>query len=193
MEKARETYNNAPLDIKKFISNEYGYGDLLVEYMNGLETSKILPGLWLGTMGDAGYEPFRQSIGVTHVLNVAAEAQPPIARDIETLCLPLRDSEEQAKSIQKRGFKTLMKGTKFIHDALTVTTSQRLLVVLVHCVQGISRSGAFVVAYLMEYKGFSMDEAVLLVKQNHPGALKPFRFQEMLRGFSHFLAQQNNE
>ena len=59
--------------------------------------------------------------------------------------------------------------------------------ILVHCTQGISRSASVVVAYLMEYHGFPIENAVTLVQMRHSGALKPYRFQELLRAFHYHL------
>ena len=44
--------------------------------MVGLESDEIIDRLFLGTMADASYIPFRNKYGITHLLNVAAEAQP---------------------------------------------------------------------------------------------------------------------
>ena len=83
---------------------------------------------------------------------------------------------------QRRDFATLRAATRFMRAA--VEGGGR---VLVHCVQGISRSASVVAAYLMEYEGYDVDSAVAELRLRHEGALKPFKFQEMLRGFHYFL------
>ena len=58
-------------------------------------------------MGDAAYVPFREHNQITHLVNVAAEAQPPVnpegLKDI--FILSWHDSESQVKSVIKGGFK----------------------------------------------------------------------------------------
>jgi len=87
---------------------------------------------------------------------MSAEAQPPInPNGLEIFCLAWRDSENQGKSEIKRGFKQLMSATAFIHNAIKSNG-----VVLVHCTQGVSRSSAVVVSYLIQYKKMDIDEAI---------------------------------
>ena len=154
--------------------------------MKGLETDEIQQGLWLGSMGDAAYLPFREYAKISHIVNMSAEAQPPVNPEgVEIMCLAWRDSENQGKSEIKNGFKNLMKATKFINDAITSGGC-----VMVHCTQGVSRSAATVVSYLMQYKGMDIVDAIALVKQKHPVALKPNRFQNMLTEFNFYMKTQ---
>ena len=71
---ARPRYNTAPYEEQVQIGKDYAYGETLIEVMKGLESDQICEGLWLGTMGDAAYVPFREYAKITHVVNVAAEA-----------------------------------------------------------------------------------------------------------------------
>lgn len=202
------------------ISVQLGYGEnVLTDAMRGLETDEILSSsnscstgkLLLGTVGDAFHAPFLRWAGVSHIVNCAAEieeAHPEYSRDpidnngsgcssvtSTSFRLAWRDSEEQGKTEQKNKFRRLRQATRFIHVALqcqTLTESQ-LPVVLVHCVQGISRSATVVVAYLMEFEKLHMDEAVTLVRNKHAVALKPFRFQEMLRAFQYVLDAERQQ
>ena len=48
-----------------------------------------------------------------------------------------------------------MSATKFINDAILAGG-----VVLVHCTQGVSRSAAIVVSYLMQYKAMDITDAI---------------------------------
>merc|ERR1719169_361871 len=75
------------------IAEFYGYRDEgFVATMHGLRTDCIRPRLYLGTMADAAYWPLLQSLCVTHILNVAIEAQraaPPYnAQGIQYMMLP---------------------------------------------------------------------------------------------------------
>eukprot|EP00933_Yihiella_yeosuensis_P025755 TRINITY_DN19995_c0_g1_i1.p1 TRINITY_DN19995_c0_g1~~TRINITY_DN19995_c0_g1_i1.p1 ORF type:complete len:468 (+),score=112.23 TRINITY_DN19995_c0_g1_i1:59-1462(+) len=181
----RPSFNSASKEEQIAIGNAVGYGETLLTMMEGLGTDFIMEGIWLGTAGDACFTPFLEYAKATRIVNCAAEIdeRPEFPSTIGgSFCLRWRDSEEQGKAEQKGGFKRLQSATKFMNDALEANE-----VVLVHCVQGISRSATVVVAFLMEFRGFDMDDAVALVKKQHPGALKPFRFQEMLRAFQYHL------
>ena len=62
--------------------------------MSQLESDKIIDGLWLGHMGDAAYIPFREWAKITHIVNMSAEAQPPVNPDgVKILTKGWRDSE----------------------------------------------------------------------------------------------------
>ena len=100
--------------------------------MEGLETDQVMPGLYLGSMADAAYIPFREHFKITHIVNVAAEAQPPVNPDgVKILTKGWRDSEEQGKSIAKGNFKHLLDCTAFMNEAYLENKDN---VVMVHCV-----------------------------------------------------------
>ena len=63
-------------------------------------------------------------------------------------------------------------------------------VVLVHCMYGISRSVAFVIAYLIKYKNYSVDEALkfLMKKRNKINPNKGFL--EQLYAYENFYRGQ---
>ena len=62
--------------------------------------------------------------------------------------------------------------------------------VLVHCVSGISRSGATVIMYVMRKHGVSYDEALALVRQKRPQVSPNSGFQKQLRRLEATLQQQ---
>eukprot|EP00928_Gymnodinium_smaydae_P048090 TRINITY_DN32128_c0_g1_i1.p1 TRINITY_DN32128_c0_g1~~TRINITY_DN32128_c0_g1_i1.p1 ORF type:complete len:496 (+),score=63.13 TRINITY_DN32128_c0_g1_i1:165-1490(+) len=175
-------FNRASAEEQLSIGSVLEYGDTLIQMLDGLETDMICEGLWLGQCGDACYLPFLQDANITKVVNCAADVERPHIEGIDVHSLRWRDSEEQGKAEVKSAFKRLTQATKFIEDSLKAGD-----VVMVHCVQGISRSAAVVTAFLMEHRDMPMDDAVALVREKHPGALKPFRFQEMLRAFGYHL------
>jgi len=178
-------FGRASANDRLAIARWSGYGETLLELMAELRTDRVMDGLFLGPMADAAYLPFLRHIGATHIVNCAAEVQPPPYADagfFSYCCLPWRDSAEQGRVIQKAGFSELQNATKFIHEARSSGG-----VVLVHCVQGISRSASVVAAYLQEYEGMELEAVVAALRQAHLGALRPFPFQEMLRAFHYHL------
>ena len=59
-------------------------------------------------MGDAAYLPFREYAKITHIVNMSAEAQPPVnPENVQILTKGWRDSENQGKSEIKNQFKHL--------------------------------------------------------------------------------------
>ncbi|KAH9249523.1 hypothetical protein BASA81_012696 [Batrachochytrium salamandrivorans] len=66
--------------------------------------------------------------------------------------------------------------------------------VLVHCVQGVSRSATFVVAYLIAKQHYSLDQALELVKRKRPVANPNYGFLAQLSRYEHTLSSlENNE
>jgi protein-tyrosine phosphatase len=57
--------------------------------------------------------------------------------------------------------------------------------VLVHCVQGVSRSTSIVLAYLMKSKGVPLDKALEFVRKRRPVARPNASFMKQLQDFEH--------
>ena len=70
-------FNNATLEEQVAIGNGLNYGETLIEFMTGLESDSITDNIVLGSCGDANHVPFLKHYKITHILNVAAECQPP--------------------------------------------------------------------------------------------------------------------
>lgn len=156
------------------IAEFYGYRDEgFIATMHGLKTDMIRPRLYVGTMADAAYWPFLKALGITHVVNCAIEAQrapPPYeSHGINYFIVPLYDSVDQAQLLQRQRFRTVRETTKFIQTVLK--SSDKRSSILVHCVQGLSRSAMIAVAYLMEYEGLGLDRALMEVRAKHQGCL----------------------
>ena len=70
---------------------------------------------------------------------------------------------------------------RYFPHVIEFITENRETNVLVHCVSGISRSGACVVAYVMKIKGMSYDEALEFVRTKRPMVHPNSGFQAQLR------------
>merc|ERR1719277_2799223 len=73
---AIEGFASASAEDQQRIADFYGYRDEgFIATMHGLRTDMVRPRLFIGTMADAAYQPLLDSLGISHVLNCAIEAQ----------------------------------------------------------------------------------------------------------------------
>jgi atypical dual specificity phosphatase len=113
------------------------------------------------------------ALGITHVLSVMpGSVQLPKSASAQVLQIPIRDQpfEELAAHLAKT--------TAFINDALKRRGS-----VLVHCVQGMSRSASVVSAYLIAAYGWSVKDAVEYVRSKSSNAFPNTGFIHQLQEY----------
>ncbi|CAE8617136.1 unnamed protein product [Polarella glacialis] len=169
--------------------------EFLESHMNA-HSSEILPWLFLGgTRNVENDVEMTVRTNITHVLNVARECN--IWEEIREITTdynlkrglgfvykkyPFGDTPDQDLLTE------LPEALDFIHEAHTSDPRHH---VLVHCVQGISRSASVVVAYLIRHEGMSLREAHahLHAKRSLADPRKEFldqlgRFECQLRGLS---------
>lgn len=124
------------------------------------EVSRVLP--WLFLSGARVVRPkLLADFGVTCVVNATAELPELTLDGVEVIAARITDSEDANLR-------------PFLHDI-----ADKLLQVrqangkaLVHCVAGVSRSPALVLAYLLKHEGLTLREAFLLLRQVRP-AIRP--------------------
>ncbi|RUS21738.1 phosphatases II [Endogone sp. FLAS-F59071] len=130
------------------------------------EMQEILPGLFLGPYSVSKQLPLLQSVGITHVLCLLDRKESSILRvhypeHLRYLSLEVSDSP----------FQNLIpyfpQAKSFIDEALHSGGKA-----LVYCNGGISRSPAFVVAYVMETLSLDYDQAYQFV-QNRRFCMNP--------------------
>ena len=117
--------------------------------------------------------------GITHVVSVmpgAVQIPKTMSSPPLVLQIPIRDTpfEELAAHLSST--------TSFINDALKHRGS-----VLVHCVQGMSRSASVVSAYLMAKYGWSVQDAVAFVRGKYDKALPNSGFVSQLQEYYDLL------
>ncbi|KAH8117272.1 phosphotyrosine protein [Phellopilus nigrolimitatus] len=115
---------------------------------------EIVPGLYMSDLSVAESSKTHAALGLTHVLSVMpGNVLLPKGTALKTLQIPIRDGpfEELAAHLGRT--------SAFIADALRGRGR-----VLVHCVQGMSRSASVVAAYLMAAHGLSVRDAVDFVR-----------------------------
>lgn len=124
--------------------------------------SQILPTLYIGNQYSSSV---LQPLGAVVSIGCNNKSTLP---GLQTLKISISDSSESDIT------PFLDEVTEFINSLVSDD-----IVVLVHCKGGINRSPAVIVAYLVRFCGFSMEEALMHVKNKRKGA----RFQP------HYLEQ----
>ena len=133
--------------------------DMWESYSNSLST-EIKSYLFLGGERNAGNHKelgYRTHCGF--VLNLAWEVANFFPGEFEYLKMFLSDFSDNAKQL----FEQLDQAIAFIDRARTANSS-----ILVHCVQGISRSSTIVIAYLMKRENMTLKDAYAHVKKLRP-------------------------
>ncbi|KAL5533195.1 TIF1 [Sanghuangporus sanghuang] len=153
----------------------------------GLSTSpnmltEIIPGLYMSDLSAAESAKTHDCYGITHVLSVMPGnvILPRTSRPSPlTLQIPIRDTpfEELAGHLSRT--------SAFISDALHKRGR-----VLVHCVQGMSRSASVVAAYLMATYGWSVQQAVQYVRDRCSTAQPNSGFLLQLQEYHDALRQK---
>ncbi len=110
---------------------------------------RIRRGLFLGDGYDAKDRELLRSAGITHIVNCAAEVPCWFRGDFRYLHLKLRDPDPDFSEHIDRCVKFIRRG-------------RRTGGVLVHCLAGLSRSPAVVLAYLCT-RGYSLDDGIDLI------------------------------
>ncbi|XP_063291432.1 dual specificity phosphatase 29-like [Pelobates fuscus] len=117
---------------------------------------QVFPNLYLGDVVIAEDKSKLKKMGITHILNVAHSAWECKGDDIvygpyiQYYGITAEDCPEFKIST------FLRPGAQFIHEALSTPNGK----ILVHCVMGKSRSATLVLAYLMIYQQFTLEEAI---------------------------------
>ncbi len=109
---------------------------------------EIIPNLWLGN---------KYSTSIFEGDSVLSIGCKPCKTFQNHLKLSIKDSRESNISL------ILPKALQFINEELN--SNHKLLV---HCQGGINRSPAIIIAYLVMYKSYSVDDASVLVKTKKP-------------------------
>ncbi|KAI0080547.1 phosphatases II [Panus rudis PR-1116 ss-1] len=144
--------------------------------------TEIVPRLFVSDISAAESSSTLRSLGITHILSampgmVAVPRNP----NLHHFQIPLQDNPFAELAAH------LPQATAFISDALRDPQAR----VLVHCVQGISRSTSVVCAYLIAQYGWTPAQAVQYIKSKrsladpNPGFVSQLgEFAESLRGSS---------
>lgn len=139
--------------------------------------SEIMPRLYISDLAFAENPSALASLGITHVLSAMrgyVAPLPPTPIPIHRAQYPLDDlpfSELAA---------FLPHTTAFLRGALTDPNAR----VLVHCMEGISRSTSVVAAYLIAEFGWSTSQAIQFVKSRRRAAEPNVGFVQQLQEYA---------
>ena len=127
---------------------------------------EIVPGLYLGShhaVGSLAMGPALAKLGVTAILNCTTDKEVPclFQEKVGTLCceyarVGIHDNDTAQIVPYLEG------GANFI--ARHIETGK----VIVHCMRGVSRSASLVMAFLIQHRGMTRDQAYILTKQKRP-------------------------
>ena len=140
--------------VECFICNKFIESHLLQIHIN-THPSQIFNWLYLGTFTNACDKEELRRINIKYILNCASDCKnKSLPEDIEELHLKVRD---------EKNFNLL----PFFEQSNEFINKVRLLGknILIHCKYGISRSVAFVMAYLIKYFGFDVNSAFEFIKK----------------------------
>ncbi|KAK4049770.1 hypothetical protein OIO90_005351 [Microbotryomycetes sp. JL221] len=146
---------------------------------------EVLPGLFVGGFQPSWRFETLQELGITHILCVAEERESHLFKakfpeHFTYLILPVRDADDQNL------IRIFPDSHKFIDNALT--NGGR---VLVHCGDGISRSPAIIVAYIMCKTGLSHEDAFQFVQSRRFCVSPRVEFQHQIQAYGPiFMARQ---
>ncbi|XP_034282456.1 dual specificity protein phosphatase 22-A-like [Pantherophis guttatus] len=144
----------------------------------GIGMSKVVEGLYLGSISDAEDKETLTKHGITHILSVHNNAKP-LLEGMTYLCISASDSSNQ-NLIQH--FKECI---SFIHECRLHGGG-----CLIHCLAGVSRSTTILVAYLMTVTHFGWKECLAAAKAVRSYVSPNFGFQKQLQEYEATLLQE---
>ncbi|EEP76045.1 predicted protein [Uncinocarpus reesii 1704] len=145
--------------------------------MKGAELCPIagVPGLYISDRFGARSRALLESHNIKYVLSATCEHDLPAWDEATRAMISIKHLDIDDHPLQDI-IHYLKEACDWVHAALqegsTQADLQRPVGVLVHCIQGISRSGAIIVAYLMRYRALSYFDALAMARESRP-IIKP--------------------
>jgi len=124
--------------------------------------NQIDSNIFLGNSKAAQDQKWLREVGITNIINTAAEIPNFFPQHLRYFNLGLKDNpvtgDEDLLAVLEPSFRYISGILKFNRDAK----------IFVHCHLGISRSSSIVIYYLMRSRGWSFDEALKYVQSKRP-------------------------
>jgi len=138
----------------------------------------VMDGLYLGNQVEVAHWGLLRRLGITHVVNVAAQLDPAYPSRICYKWVKIYDNEREKKAFGKH----LDDLTEFIHSVRTQNGR-----VFVHCQSGISRSPTVILAYLLRFHSMDYDSAYHFLKAKRVVTRPNPAFKQLLVEYEHTL------
>lgn len=128
--------------------------DLIIPSYN-----EILPNLYISNFIYAFNYFSLKNLGITLIVNCAKQAPNMYPNTFSYYNIPVDDNITQNKEM----YDYLKTTVDYIGYSLSHNRP-----VLIHCMAGISRSASVMAAYLIKYKGYTIDEAITFIRSKRP-------------------------
>lgn len=132
-------------------------------------STRILDHVFLGGQEACSEKSTMTFLKITHVLNVSCECDNVFPESFQYLRIPVKDSVDESI---KPHFEAACKFLEEVKEAGTAC--------LVHCMSGMSRSSAFVLAHMVKSLGMTLREAMIHTKERRPRASPNAGFMRQL-------------
>jgi protein-tyrosine phosphatase len=139
---------------------------------SGSGVTCIIDGLYVSSLEESFDRPFLETHDITHVLNVAEECNLLGRLNREYKHVKIADDDPETNITIY-----IPECIKFIDEGIQSGN------VLVHCLEGISRSVCIVLSYLVIKCNYTFDAAFDLIKQKRPQVDPFLLYLEQLRRF----------
>jgi protein-tyrosine phosphatase len=134
------------------------------------------PNIFIGSVGCAYNKQGLLDAGITHILCLTNLSRLKFPELFSYKRIPMKDSIEQDISA------VVSECIDFIDMALSSANGK----ILVHCYKGVSRCASICIAFLMERRNMSCDDALALIRETRPQACPNIHFVLSLRRLGAF-------
>lgn len=136
---------------------------------------KIIDRLYLGNLKGASNLQNLKAAGITHILQVASGIKPFFPKDFKYKVISVTDTSQSSL------IRHFPAAVAFIKEGMAKGG------VLVHCYAGVSRSASCVIAFLMQEKDMSFQQAFAFASKRRPVIFPNMGFQRQLCEFEKLL------
>ena len=144
--------------------------------------NEIIPGLYLGDIYDAHNLKGLQERNISKILTIAASIKPAYPEKFTYLNLEARDTLQE--DVLPSYFK---QSNEFISTAIENNEN-----ILVHCMQGRSRSATLVIAYLIKHHKYEARDAQKLLKEKRSVVGPNDHFMQQLIQYQENMSQDSD-
>jgi protein-tyrosine phosphatase len=143
---------------------------------------EVVKGLYIGDAYTAGSLPTLKKYEITHIVVAGAELTQSFPGEFEYMQFPIRDLVSFDIS------QYFAESNQFISHALAAGGH-----ILIHCAQGVSRSTALAIAYVMSAYKVSYLRAKTTVENKHEDTRPNSGFVLQLQAYEQLLSARTNE